>query len=134
MPKDINKTIEIDRFGVIRLDFGDFAMFYKKVIFWWILIGKKLIRKIKQIRKVGLRRRPGGNETIRAEDKEGSRGGKPPPGLGVLGGSEVQKERKFGGSEKKMIGKTRVYRIRRTAGALHADPVGRRIYMITYKN
>ena len=54
--------------------------------------------------------------------------GKPPPGLGGLGGSEVQKERKFGGSEKRGSGRRIVRRIRRTAGALHADLVGRRTF------
>ena len=63
-------------------------------------------------------------------------GGKPPPRLGGLGGSEVQKERKIYGSEKKenrieeQFEKNSSEDQRNgdgTAGDLHADPVGRRI-------
>ena len=57
----------------------------------------------------------------------GRGGGKPPPGLGGLGGSEIEKERKFGrGSEQK--------KFRKTEGDLHADPMGRRIiYRLFFK-
>ena len=51
-------------------------------------------------------------------------GGKPPPGLGGFGGLEVQKERRFGGSGK---GGSERGGTGRTSGALHADPMGRRI-------
>ena len=56
---------------------------------------------------------------LRAGAKEGGGGeGKPPPGLGGLGRSDW-KEEKFGGPEERR-------------GALHADPVGRRIHIFIY--
>ena len=69
-------------------------------------------------------------EGSRAEAKEGvGVGGKPPLGLAGLGGSEVQKRRRFGGSEK---GVSERRRIGRTAGDLHADPMGGRIIYSTF--
>ena len=61
-------------------------------------------------------------EPVEAEPRprRGEGGGKPAPRLGGLGGSEIEKERKFGrGSEQK--------KFRKTEGDLHADPMGRRI-------
>ena len=57
----------------------------------------------------------------------GRGGGKPPPGLGGLGGSEVQKEKRFGGSVK---GGSERRGIGRAAGDSHADPMGRPIIHI----
>ena len=54
-------------------------------------------------------------------------GGKPAPGLGVLGGSEDRKEDRFGGSEERGSERRKVRRIKRTEGDLHADPMRRRI-------
>ena len=69
-----------------------------------------MVPKIKKVSKRAPRRRPTPIATSRTEAKEG---GKPPPGLGGLGGSDWKGE-EFGGSEEKKR-------------ALHADPVGRRI-------
>ena len=63
------------------------------------MIGKKMIPlpPKKRKRKIGLRRRLGPNERSRTDAKEEGGGRRR---LGGLGGSEVQKERKFGGSGK----------------------------------
>ena len=76
------------------------------------MIGQTLVPQIKQ----KLRRRPTVNAGSRAEAKEGEWGD--PPWLGGLRGSD-RKGETFGGSEEKK-------------GALHADPVGRRILPSLY--
>ena len=52
MPREVEKTIQIDHCGAIGSYFEILQCLRKNLNFWWILIGQKFVPTIKQIRKM----------------------------------------------------------------------------------
>ena len=127
MPQVIINGIKINLWPPMGLIFRIWAGFARGQFLDDLGVAKNWSQKSKKSEK-WLRGDARLRNTIASWCQGGGRGGgKPPPGLGGLGGSEDRKEDRFGGSEERGSERRKVRRIRRTQGALHADPMGRRI-------
>ena len=118
MPKEFQKISKVDSFGrFLRFwsDFWDFGVFEKNGNCWWLLIGQKLIPKIKKMDSwcgSSVARRQW--DTPGRGQEGGTGGGKPPPWGSKVWKFRTSEERRNGGMEE-----WRSY--------LHARPEARRI-------